>query len=65
MSFRVARHIEIERAIVERLVSDALFFHGYTVSHSDGETSNRRALARHRTHHGAASFPRRGESDVP
>ena len=38
MSFRVARHIEIERAIVERLVSDALFFHGYTVSHSDGET---------------------------
>jgi hypothetical protein len=25
MSFRVARRIEIERAIVERLVSDALF----------------------------------------
>jgi hypothetical protein len=38
MSTRVARCIEIERAIVERLVSDALFFHGYTVSHSDGET---------------------------
>jgi hypothetical protein len=39
MSFRVARRIEIERAIVERPVSDALFFHGYTVSHSDGEVS--------------------------
>jgi hypothetical protein len=37
MSNRVARRIEIERAIVERLVSDALFFHGYLVSHSDGE----------------------------
>jgi hypothetical protein len=37
MPIRVARRIEIERAIVERLVSDALFFHGYTVSHSDGE----------------------------
>jgi hypothetical protein len=37
MSITVARRIEIERAIVERLVSDALFFHGYTVSHSDGE----------------------------
>jgi hypothetical protein len=37
MSIRVARRIEIERAIVERLVSDALFFHGYTVSYSDGE----------------------------
>jgi hypothetical protein len=37
MSFRVARRIEIERAIVERLVSDALFFHGYAVSHGDGE----------------------------
>jgi hypothetical protein len=37
MSIRAAQRIEIERAIVERLVSDALFFHGYTVSHSDGE----------------------------
>jgi hypothetical protein len=37
MSIRVARRIEIERTIVERLVSDALFFHGYTVSHSVGE----------------------------
>jgi hypothetical protein len=37
MSIRVARRVEIERAIVERLVSDALFFHGYSVSHSDGE----------------------------
>jgi hypothetical protein len=37
MSIRVARRIEIERAIIERLVSDALFFNGYTVTHSDGE----------------------------
>jgi hypothetical protein len=37
MPITVARRIEIERAIVERLVSDALFFHGYSVSHSDGE----------------------------
>jgi hypothetical protein len=37
MSIRVAGRIEIERAIIERLVSDALFFHGYTVSYSDGE----------------------------
>jgi hypothetical protein len=37
MSITVARRTEIERAIVERLVSDALFFHGYSVSHSDGE----------------------------
>jgi hypothetical protein len=37
MSITVARRIEIERAIVERLLSDALFFHGYSVSHSDGE----------------------------
>jgi hypothetical protein len=37
MSITVARIVEIERAIVERLVSDALFFHGYSVSHSDGE----------------------------
>jgi hypothetical protein len=29
--------VEIERAIVARLVSDALFFHGYSVSHSDRE----------------------------
>lgn len=37
MSITVARRIEIERAIIERLVSDALFFQGYSVSHSDGE----------------------------
>jgi hypothetical protein len=37
MSIRVARRIEIERAIIERLVSDALFFNGYTVTHNDGE----------------------------
>jgi hypothetical protein len=24
-----------ERAVVERLVSDAVFFHGYSVSHSE------------------------------
>jgi hypothetical protein len=38
MTITIASRIEIERAIVERLVSDALFFHGYSVSHSDGET---------------------------
>jgi hypothetical protein len=37
MTITIARRIETERAIVERLVSDALFFHGYSVSHSDGE----------------------------
>ncbi len=37
MSITVERLIEIERAIIERLVSDALFFEGYSVSHSDGE----------------------------
>jgi hypothetical protein len=36
MSITVEHLIEIERAIIERLVSDALFF-GYSVSHSDGE----------------------------
>jgi hypothetical protein len=36
VSITVARRIEIERAIVKRLVSDALFFHGYSVSHNDG-----------------------------
>jgi hypothetical protein len=37
MSITVARRIEIERAIIERLVSDALFFQGYSVTHSDGQ----------------------------
>ena len=37
MTITIARRIETERDIVERLVSDALFFHGYSVSHSDGE----------------------------
>jgi hypothetical protein len=37
MTVTSTRRIETERAIVERLVSDALFFHGYSVSHSDRE----------------------------
>jgi hypothetical protein len=37
MSITVAKRVGIERAIIERLVSDALFFQGYSVSHSDGE----------------------------
>jgi hypothetical protein len=34
MTITIARRIETERVIVERLVSDALFFQGYSVSHS-------------------------------
>jgi hypothetical protein len=37
MTITIAWRIETERAIVERLVSDALFFHGYCVSHREGE----------------------------
>jgi hypothetical protein len=35
MTITIAQRIETERAIIERLVSDALFFHGYSVSLSD------------------------------
>jgi hypothetical protein len=36
MIITITRRIETERAIVERLVSDALFFCGYSVSHRSG-----------------------------
>jgi hypothetical protein len=37
MTITIARRIETERAIIERLVSDELFFHGYSLSHGDRE----------------------------
>ena len=39
MAITIAWRIETELAIVERLVSDALFFHGYSVGHCDREAS--------------------------
>jgi hypothetical protein len=38
MTITIARRIETGRGIVERHVSDAFFFHGYSVSHNDGLT---------------------------
>jgi hypothetical protein len=41
----IARRVVIERAVVERLVSGALFFHGYSVRHSEASASRGQRFA--------------------